>query len=391
MNNLIDNAYWIAIAHLPRWQTEKINRLIIQVVHEHKMSWANFFDFDSNAWKNTFTFSEKELHDLEMAKNDLPRLAFIAEQLENEGFQIIPINSADYPITLKNNLKVKSSPPVIYIKGKKSLLQEEAVAIVGARKSGNLALEFTDHVAKKSVQEHKVVVSGFAKGVDKQALDSSIKYDGKSIIVLPQGILTFQTGFKNYYQPIINGNVLVMSTFFPKAAWEVGLAMARNVYIYGLANEIYVAESDNKGGTWEGAMDGLKRQRKIYIRMPEVNEKNANKELINMGGIPVGRNGEIVTTITAFAQNIKQQELSIVNEPIEMYEVTGKSKNVEHEIMDLLKKGSYSAKEIMLSLKLDWEEKKLVNFLKNNPNIKKLAGRPARFCIGDSVTHSLFE
>lgn len=390
MKPLINNTYWIAIAHLPRWQTERINRLIIQVVHERKMNWMDFFDLDDKALKDTFDFSDKELQDIATIKSDLPRLAFIAEQLESEGFQVIPINSPDYPTVLKNNLKVKSSPPVLYIKGKKSLFQEEAVAIVGARKSGNLALEFTDLVAKKSVQEHKVVVSGFAKGVDKQALDSSIKYNGKSIIVLPQGILTFQTGFKNYYQSIVNGDVLVMSTFFPKASWDVGLAMARNKYIYGLANEIYVAESDNKGGTWEGAMDGLKRQRKIYVRAPEAKEKNANKALIDLGGIPVDKNGQIQSIYEGSGQhNIEEQRLNVVNEPAGVYEVAGK--NIEHEIMDLLKKGTYSAKEIMLTLKLDWEGKKLITFLKNNPNIKKLEGKPMRFSISDSIAPSLFE
>jgi len=287
MNEYIDKTYWIAIAHLPKWTTERTNRFIIQVVHENKMSWSNFFELDKKGWLELFAFTEKELADLEYVKSDMPRLAFIAEQLQHEGFQIIPINSPDYPVVLKENLKIKSSPPILYIKGRKGLLQEDAVAIVGSRKAGEKALEFTDHVAKKSVKEFKVVVSGFAKGVDKQALDSSVEANGKSIIVLPQGILTFQSGFKKYYEPIVNGEVLVLSTFFPKAGWDVGLAMARNIYIYGLAKEIYVAESDSKGGTWEGAMDGLKRQRKIYVRIPEPKEKNANFKLIELGAVPI--------------------------------------------------------------------------------------------------------
>jgi len=66
------------------------------------------------------------------------------------------------------------------------------------------------------------------------------------------------------------------------------------IYIYGLASEIYVAETDSKGGTWEGAMNGLKRQRKIYIRMPEPDEKNANQKLITLGAIPVNKDGVII-------------------------------------------------------------------------------------------------
>ncbi len=58
-------------------------------------------------------------------------------------------------------------------------------------------ITFTDNIAKLASKNFKVVVSGFAKGVDKQALDSAINYKGQSIIVFPQGIMTFGSGFKN--------------------------------------------------------------------------------------------------------------------------------------------------------------------------------------------------
>ena len=389
MNEYIDKTYWIAVAHLPKWTTERTNRFIIQIIHENKMSWADFFELDKKGWKELFAFTEKELSDLEYAKNDMPRLAFIAEQLQNEGFQIIPINSSDYPVVLKENLKIKSSPPVLYIKGRKGLLQEDAVAIVGSRKAGAKALEFTDHVAKKSVKEFKVVVSGFAKGVDKQALDSTIEANGKSIIVLPQGILTFQSGFKKYYEPIVNGDVLVLSTFFPKAGWDVGLAMARNAYIYGLAKEIYVAESDSKGGTWEGVIDGLKRQRKIYVRYPEPKEKNANLKLVELGALSVNMDGKIVASkVMPSKELFEPVSKNEVKEPSATYE-DGK-RDIENDILELLNKGTYTTKEILLALKLDWDSRKLTNFLKKNPNIKAIAGKPAKFTRNDVISPSLF-
>jgi len=390
MNSYIENAYWIAIAHLPKWHIESTNRLIIQVVHDKKMSWSSFFELDKKGWSEAFSFTAQELADLENAKNDLPRVAFIAEQLQNEGFQIIPINSPDYPVVLKENLKVKSSPPVLYIKGRKSLLQEYAVAIVGSRKAGKEALEFTDHVAKKSVKESKVVVSGFAKGVDKQALDSAIEAHGKSIIVIPQGILTFQSGLRQYYQPIVNGDVLVLSTFFPKAGWDVGLAMARNAYIYGLANEIYVAESDSKGGTWEGVMDGLKRQRKIYVRNPEPSEKNANSKLIELGAIPVNMAGLQIDAINTHGKYVFEEprEINIVNEPDVNY--NNISRDIEKEIFELLKTESYTAKEIILKLKLDWDSRKLSSLLKKNKNIKVIDGKPAKYGLNNAVNLLLF-
>ena len=32
-----DDAFWIALAHLPRWRTEKINRLIFEILDNQKM------------------------------------------------------------------------------------------------------------------------------------------------------------------------------------------------------------------------------------------------------------------------------------------------------------------------------------------------------------------
>ena len=47
------------------------------------------------------------------------------------------------------------------------------------------------------------------------------------------------------------------------------------------------SESNNGGGTWSGVIEGLKRGRKIYIREPGADEKNANKTLIEKGCIPI--------------------------------------------------------------------------------------------------------
>lgn len=211
-----------------------------------------------------------------------------------QGFEIIPINFHDYPKTLKENLKLKYSPPLLYIKGNKQLLHESSVAIVGVRNASEAALQFTEAVAQKCVKDYKVVISGFAKGVDRLALDSTLKYHGRSIIVLPQGIMTFASGFKKYYPQIVEGDVLVVSTYFPKSPWNVGLAMGRNTYIYGLAAEIYVAESDSSGGTWSGVISGLRKGRKIYVRKAEPNERNANNILLSKGAIPVDSEGNCI-------------------------------------------------------------------------------------------------
>ncbi|MPM54871.1 hypothetical protein SDC9_101654 [bioreactor metagenome] len=293
-------------------------------------------------------------------KSSLTNYAFIAENLQNSGIEVIPIVSSEYSKTLKENLK-KSAPMILYIKGNKQIMQKESIAIVGSRDASEVALNFTNNIAKQAGEEWKVVVSGFAKGVDKQALDSSIACKGQSIIVLPQGIMTFESGFRTYYKQIIDGDVLVLSTFHPKAGWGKELAMARNPIIYGLAKEIYVAESkpsknrqgkETKGGTYAGVIDGLNKGRIIYVRKPDVFEKNDNDFFIQRGAVAVDFNGNKLSNY------VTKKDISIVAEPQFLY------KSFEDNIKEILEKGQLSASDILKILKLDWKLDKLTKELK---------------------------
>lgn len=184
--------------------------------------------------------------------------------------------------------------------------------------------------------------------------------------------------------------MLVLSTFFPKAAWNVGLAMARNAYIYGLAKEIYVAESDSKGGTWEGVMDGMKRGRKIYVRNPDSSEKNANRKLIELGAAPVNSIGTPIIFEKSYSQDLfEAAEIGEVSEPSNNLE-SNKS-DLEKNIIDLLNKGEYTSKEILQALNLDWDSRKMTNFLKKNPNVKMISGsKPSKFTLSDITSPTLF-
>ncbi len=374
-------AYWIALAHLPRWGYFKINNLIIKFHHENNLSIEDFFQLPEIDWKNQYGIESKEIEDLNKAKSELANNAFLAESLNNEGYELIPITSPEYSKILKENLKAAHSPALLYVKGNKNILHEKSIAIVGSRNASVRSLEFTDNIARLASKEYKVVVSGFAKGVDKQALDSAINYNGQSIIVLPQGIMTFGTGFKKYYKQIVDGNVLVLSTFFPKVPWKAELAMARNPIIYGLASEIYVAESSDKGGTWSGVVDGLRKNRKIFVRIPDSSEKNANNSLIQKGATAVDFNGNQLIDYKPI--------ISAANQLSSNESIT----NYENKILDLLKTGAYTVKSIIKNTQLDWSENKLREYLKSKKEIFTINEKPIRYTTMESNTKqkSLFD
>lgn len=346
--------YWVTLALMPRIWTRRKNEIYVKCFeHNPQISVIDLFE-DRLCWDELFlTDEEKEL--FSAAYEQLPNNSFMVEDMLSQGYEILPIHCDEYPKILKKNLG-KAAPTVIFTKGNKELLNESSIAIVGSRNADKISLQFTDNVAKRISASNGVVVSGFAKGVDRQALDSALAAGGKSIIVLPQGIMTFASGFKQYYKHIIQGHVLVMSSFAPKAPWSKEFAMARNPIIYGMASHIYVAQSDDKGGTWSGVLDGLRKNRAIYVRWPEPGEKNANVQLVRKGAMAVDINGGIIKPDAENLKTEKQKEIESLNNKI-------------LKILSLVE--SCSSKDILIQLGIDWSDTKMKKYLEAMPQIKK--------------------
>lgn len=363
--------YWVALAHTPKMWTARKNEIIAYCFQREK----TIVDFFSSDQFLGMSLTPQEAVLLQQTKSELANYAFMVEELLDQGFDIIPVTSQEYSPTLKSNLKY-SSPIVLYTKGNKQILHEKSIAIVGSRNANENSLKFTDNVAKKASMEYKVVVSGFAKGVDKQALDSALAYKGQSIIVLPQGITTFSSGIKKYYKQIVGGDVLVLSTFHPNLPWSVDLAMARNSIIYGLASEIYAAQSDNKGGTWSGVTEGLKKGRKVFVRVPDKTEKCANLTLISMGAVPVDIEGNGANIIQPI-QNENAESNNIASLPSVL------DGNIEDRIYDFLSKGTYSSKQIIDGLNLsNYSTQKMSSILSKMNNISKIKeGRSTKYSL----------
>jgi DNA processing protein len=284
--------YWMAFAHAKGFVTSRKMDFIIAVVHEGGVGFVKAMHSIRNGDRCGFEFSAKEWEGLINELSELQNYSFLLEEIESAGISCINIlDKLVYPKSLKHNLK-KNAPIVIYFKGNLQMLQSKSIAIVGARKCGKLSLDFTDTIARSAVGSNKVVVSGGAKGVDLRALEATLSNGGKTIMVLPQGLLTYKS--KTYYKSIVSGDLLILSTYHPKAGWSTGLAMARNKTVYALSDQIFVAESSSKGGTWEGVNTGLKDGRPIYVRVPSHEEKNANHQLIELGAVSISQTGQLI-------------------------------------------------------------------------------------------------
>lgn len=208
-------------------------------------------------------------------------LALALEKWQRSGLWVLSRSDAAYPRRLKKKLG-QSAPPLLYGAGETSLLDAGGLAVVGSRDASEASLEFTRNVARACASDGLGVVSGGAKGVDAAAMQGAGEAGGVVIGVLAADLLRASVNRQNR-MGIQSGQLVLISPFNPEAGFNAGNAMARNRYIYALADYALVVESaEGEGGTWAGATENLRHAwTPLYVRTP--GESPGNAALIAKG------------------------------------------------------------------------------------------------------------
>jgi predicted Rossmann fold nucleotide-binding protein DprA/Smf involved in DNA uptake len=136
------------------------------------------------------------------------------------------------------------------------------------------------------------VISGGARGVDETAMFGALTQDGTVIGVLADKLLYAATSAK-YRKWLMTKNLVLVSPFNPDTGFEIGNAMARNRYIYCLADAaVVITATKNKGGTWHGAVENLKHGWVPLWVKQQADPASGNTALVGQGGrwLPQGVN-----------------------------------------------------------------------------------------------------
>lgn len=183
-------------------------------------------------------------------------LGLALEKWERSGLWVMTRSDPDYPERLKRRLRA-ASPPLLFGCGDRRLLGTGGLAVVGSRDAGESDLEFAAALGAEASAQGLSVVSGGARGVDEAAMLGALEHEGTAVGVLADSLLRTATSAR-YRRHLMARNLLLVSPFNPEAGFEVGNAMARNRYVYCLADAaVVVASSLNAGGTWTGAIEDL--------------------------------------------------------------------------------------------------------------------------------------
>jgi predicted Rossmann fold nucleotide-binding protein DprA/Smf involved in DNA uptake len=210
-------------------------------------------------------------------------LSQVVERWRSRAIWVVSRADADYPGRLKAQLR-EDAPAVLYGCGDRSLLESGGLAIVGSRDVNETLIAYTKNVGRLAANAGKTIVSGGARGIDQAAMLGALEQGGKVIGVLADS-LEKSTMNRENRNVLVNGQLVLISSYDPSAGFNVGNAMRRNRLIYALADASLVVNSDlNKGGTWAGATEQLDKLHMVPVYVRSTGETSAALEALRKKG-----------------------------------------------------------------------------------------------------------
>lgn len=262
--------------------TQKEYESLARWLMEHKLRPSDLLGANSIGLLRDMVHTKLEPARVESLLARGAAMALSLEKWQRSGLWVLSRSDAAYPVRLKKKLG-QSAPPLLYGAGDALLLDAGGLAIVGSRDVSEAALEFTRIVASACARDRLGVISGGAKGVDSAAMQGAGEAGGIVIGVLAADLLRASVNRHNR-TGIQSGQLVLVSPFNPEAGFNAGNAMARNRFIYALADYSLVVDSAlGEGGTWTGAIENLRHGwAPLYVRTS--GEKAGNAVLIAKGG-----------------------------------------------------------------------------------------------------------
>ena len=153
-----------------------------------------------------------------------------------------------YPQLLHKRLG-SDTPGVLWAKGEISLLEAPAIALVGSRELREENIAFAREVGRQAATQGFVLVSGNARGADREAQEACLAAGGRVISIVADS-LTRQN---------VRKNVLYLSEDSYDLPFSTPRALSRNRLIHCMGRVTLVAQCrKEKGGSWDGSVNNLR-------------------------------------------------------------------------------------------------------------------------------------
>ncbi len=166
---------------------------------------------------------------------------------EKSGVTVIPYDDPGYPSLLRN---IPNPPPVLYVKGDASLLNDQlSVGMIGTRRASAYGVEAMQKIAKGVALGGAIIVSGLAAGLDSEAHKAALSVNGPTIACIAFGHDRCYPANNKQLKEVIERHGAVVSEYPVGTGPEKAYFLQRNRLIAGLSHALVVAEARERSGT----------------------------------------------------------------------------------------------------------------------------------------------
>ena len=192
--------------------------------------------------------------------------------LEQPGCAVMTLLDNDYPEQLAN---VPQPPPLLFLRGRRDLLNWPMLAIVGSRHATPAAEKTASEFAGQLADAGYTIVSGLAAGIDAAAHRGALGGSGSTVAVIGTGIDRVYPASNKDLAHQIAENGLIVSEFPLGMQPIAGNFPRRNRIIAGLARGCLVVEATLKSGSLITARLAMETGRDVFAVPGSINNPQA--------------------------------------------------------------------------------------------------------------------
>ena len=208
------------------------------------------------------------------------------------------------------NLKcIKNPPTKLFYEGDINLLNSLCFSVVGSRDLTNYGRRIEKKFVKELSLRGITIVSGMAVGADTVAHSETLKYNGRTIAVLPCGLNNIYPKENiELYKNIVDSGGLVISEYENNVEAESKRFLERNRIVSAVSYGLLVVEAKHRSGTSVTAGLAKEQGKKVFAIPGRLDSKNGIgvNRLIKEGAIMAISVNDIIDEIPEF-QDLKKE------------------------------------------------------------------------------------
>jgi DNA processing protein len=181
--------------------------------------------------------------------------------LDQPGNSLMTLADEDYP---KNLLEIADPPAVLYCKGRRSLLSQPGLGVVGSRNATPQGVRDAEAFSHALSDAGLTIVSGLALGIDAAAHRGGLAGAGSSIAVIGTGLDRIYPARNKTLAHQLAENGLIVSEFALGTPPLPGHFPRRNRLISGVSRGVLVVEAAPDSGSLITARVATEQGREVF-------------------------------------------------------------------------------------------------------------------------------